>query len=311
MDRKLIFRIVATWIILIFSVGCQTLDKNIGKDLNLGNLQLQRTVENNVFSSSFPEIKIKVSPELQYLGTVQLDQSEKYSLNTRIKDVNQSSFDASSYFFGQFNEDNKIAKGILIRTLVVRGDPNQFIQSKLRIENLLDSGKMKILDEEYQYNLFTQQNLLTEEERKLLKTDSAPSCSLVKEIKSKAGIGNKSSMQIYYFEDISKLTKGAVCKDSLNEKSLTEEQKQFIQGFTERSFKSIRIMRTSQPVDTTSKYVDQESKEENAVKPIQDKASPKDQTIETKLKSLKDLHDKNLITDEDYNKKKAELLKEL
>jgi hypothetical protein len=57
--------------------------------------------------------------------------------------------------------------------------------------------------------------------------------------------------------------------------------------------------------------VDQEPKDETVGKPLPGEESPKAPTIENKLKALKDLHDKNLITDEDYNKKKAEILKEL
>jgi actin-related protein len=92
---------------------------------------------------------------------------------------------------------------------------------------------------------------------------------------------------------------------------LTDSQKQLMHDFTERSYSSIRFMEPRTTLDTTSRYVDRDKKDQTQEKARQDVDSGNAATIEQKLKVLKDLYDKNLITKEDYEKKKVEILKDL
>jgi hypothetical protein len=298
---KLLPTIFAAFLLVILS-SCQSMDNPMGKDL-LDNLKVRSSVEDNTFITNFPDVKIKVNLEMQYLGTVRLDKNFKNDMSTRSTEVKDSPFNASSYVFGQFNEGKRLVKAVVIRTILVRGDPNQVIEDiYLGTKMPLDSGKMKILEEEYHYNLFAQQYFFMEEEKDLIKASSLPSCYLVKKIENRTGLGSKSRLQIYYLE-----ASGLTRCNELNPATFTEQQKQVVQGFTERSFQNIRFMQTpKQTVDTTSRYVDQEQG-----KPVQNPAPDKTQIMEEKLKTLKDLHDKNLITDEEFNKKKAEILKDL
>jgi hypothetical protein len=307
MNTKVLLHLCAVVVALSVLLGCQGLDKNLNKAL--GEISVQRTVENNVFSSTFPEVKLRINPELEYLGDAQFSQST--DKQTRMQNLNENIFSEHSYLFGQLDENRRLLKGVLIRTMVMRGDPNQAVNEQFfTMENPLDSGNMKILDEDYKYDLYTQQNLFTDEEKTLLSQSSIPPCILVKKLESKAGIGNKARLQIAYFEDISN-TKGLACKEALSARDLTGEQRQFVQAFTDRSYQSVRFLKTK--VDTTSKYVDSDAKDTEAVKAPapQDTGASKVQTIENRLKTLKDLHDKNLITNEEYEMKRAKILKEL
>jgi len=303
--KTLILSFCATLLLMILG-GCQSMDNPMARDL-LDNLRTQSSVEGNVFTTNSPDVKIKVNPEMQYLGSVKLDKTYKNTLNTRVKEMDESSFQATSYIFGQFNADKKLVKAVIVRSLLSNGDPNQvFHDFYPGLSIPLDSGKMKILEEEYQYSLFAQQYFFAEEEKDLIRAASLPSCYLVKKIENRIGFGNKSKLQIFYLED-----PGLSQCNELNPASLTEQQKQLIQGFTDRSFQNIRFMKTpKQTVDTTSRYVDQEQTATPS-KPVQSAPADKAQIMEEKLKTLKDLHDKNLITDEEFNKKKAEILKDL
>lgn len=311
-------------IFFISLTGCGTLDKNLG----IVQLQTKRAVENNVFSSSFPEIKLQISQDLKYLGSVQLNETPE----NRISDNTNpgENVEATSYLFGQIDQNNRIAKGVLIRMLVMHGDPSQVVPEMFAktSKNILESGEMKILEEKYQYDLHTEQALFTQKEKGLLVNSRVPSCFLVKQLSIKAGLGNKSRVQVLYFEDVSNTCGNRPCGTCLDPKNRTAEQKQFLQGFTDRSYASIRFLKTRTIEDTTSRYVDAEPKMQSApaekvrpapvvvpVAPVE-KAPPvaesiKADTLEKRLEALKRIYEKQLISKEDYEKKKAEILHEL
>jgi len=325
MKKKAIYHLIIMTIFFISLTGCGTLDKNLG----IVQLQTKRAVENNVFSSSFPEIKLQISQDLKYLGSVQLSETPE----NRISDNTNpgENVEAISYLFGQIDQNNRIAKGVLIRMLVMHGDPSQVVPGMFTktSKNILESGEMKILEEKYQYDLHTEQELFTQKEGKgLLVNSRVPSCFLVKQLSIKAGLGNKSRVQVLYFEDVSNTCGNRPCGTCLDPKNRTAEQKQFLQGFTDRSYASIRFLKTRTIEDTTSRYVDAEPKVQPApaekvrpapvVVPVPpaEKAPPvaesiKADTLEKRLEALKRIYEKQLISKEDYEKKKAEILNEL
>ncbi len=79
---------------------------------------------------------------------------------------------------------------------MVRGDPGKARDgmSAGKAKAPLDSGAVKILDDVYDFLLFTSTALLFEEERILFKGSTAP-CYLVKLLEKKAGLGNKSMLE--------------------------------------------------------------------------------------------------------------------
>jgi hypothetical protein len=336
MKNKTIYRLILTTVFFVSLAGCGTFNKNLG----IVQSRTERLVENNVFSSSFPEIKLQVDQELKYLGSVQqLNESPENRISDHT-DPMENITEATSYLFGQIDQNNRMAKGVLIRMLVMYGDPSQVVPEMFAKtnKNILESGQMKIFEGIYQYDLYTEQKLFTQKEKRLFANSRAPLCFLVKQLSIKAGLGNKSQSQVIYFEDVSDTCGNRPCGACLDSKSRTAEQKQFLQGFTDRSYASIRFLKTRTIEDTTSRYVDAEPKMQPApaekVQPVPaetekvrpapvivpvapvEKAPPvaesiKADTLEKRLEALKRIYEKNLISKEDYEKKKAEILNEL
>jgi hypothetical protein len=325
MKNKAIYHLILMTIFFISLTGCGTFDKNLG----IIQLQTQRPVENNVFSSSFPEIKLQISRDLKYLGSVQLNESpeNRMSVNT---DPRENAIDATSYLFGQIDQNNRIAKGVLIQMLVMHGNPSQVVPEMFanKRNNILESGDMKILEEKYQYDLYTEQDFFTQKEKGLLVNRRVPSCFLVKQLSIKAGLGNKSRIQLLYFEDVSNTCGDRPCGTCLDSKNRTAEQKQFLQEFTDRSYASIRFLKTRTIEDKTSRYVDAQPKmqptpvEQVRPAPVVVPVAPvekaptvvesiKADTLEKRLEALKRIYEKNLISKEDYEKKKTQILNEL
>jgi hypothetical protein len=319
MKNKTIYHLIIMAIFLISLTGCRMLDKNLG----ILQLQTKLPVENNVFSSSFPETKLQIGQDLKYLGSVQLIANDESRVSYR-PDPREKLLEATSYLFGRMDRDNRIAEGVLIRMLVMHGDPSQEVPEffSMKNKNPLEAGEMKILEEIYQYDLYLDQALFAKKEKGLL-SGGVPSCFLVKRLSIKAGLGNKSRIQILYFEDATPACGSGPCGACLDSQNRTAEKKQFLQGFADRSFASIRFLRTKALEDTTSRYVDTEPKVQPPpvqVAPPVDPPAPaeilppvsepvKMDTLEKRLGSLKRVYEKNLISKEDYEKKKAEILK--
>ena len=156
--------IVITALFLLLS-GCGTFDKNLG----ILQSQTRRAVENNVFTSSFPEIKLQISQDLKYLGTVQLAESVETRISYNVNPGDRS-LDANAYLFGKIDQNNRMTKGVLIRMLVMYGDPSQVVPEifSKAATNILESGEMKILEAQYQYDLYPAPELLTPKEKDLL-----------------------------------------------------------------------------------------------------------------------------------------------
>lgn len=277
----------------------------------LKQFETQRTVEGNKLYSSFPELRVHIDPALKYIGSTEVAAKE-----TSTHPNNDSQDSTSSYLFGDLDPQGRLLKGILIRLTVVRGDPSkarQQDQTVQQTENFLDSGTVKIMNDEYDYFLYTRTGVFTAEEQEVFSSGPDSPCYLTKYLAKNAGLGNKSQVVVIYFEDVSSgCTKGA-CDTCLAGDSPDAKREQIIRDFDNRSYSSISFVEPKKIVDVTSRYV----------KPEEKKESPSDHTLQTinkagtseeiegRLSVLKDLLDKNLITREDYEKKKAEILKGL
>ena len=274
----------------------------------LQSFEIQRTVEDNQLYSSFPELKVKIGPGLPYIGS-----AESKAEETSVRSNYQES--TASYLFGRLDPGGILQKGILIRLTVVRGDPSKANDEQIfqSAKNPLDSGIVKILNDEYDYLLYTRNDFFTEEEKGILKSGSTAPCNLIKLLEKEAGLGNKSLVQVFYFEDASSECLNVSCDACLQGTIDESTKKEFLGGFDERSYQAISFMEPKKIVDATSRYVKPENtpmKPAEVISPAT-KAEGPPESVENRLKVLKDLLDKNLITREDYEKKKAEILEGL
>lgn len=307
MNSKTAFLVISATVLLFFS-GCSSVEKN------LSDFQARREVENNVLSSSFPRLHLKVSNEFAYLGSVQAEM-EKNTSSSSTGSSNEGTFDAVSYLFVQPGPGGGPAKGIIVRILTASGDPNQEAQRRFLKEiqprSILESGKMKILEEEYRNDLVLYQELFTKEEKNLLQKPASSSCFLVKRLEKREGFGGKARALIYYFEDIAAAGTVLACGGSTGVKEPSLEQKRMFHDFTERSYRAVRFLNAGSVVDATSRYVDPGTGESASGARTEDGGVPEADPVEKRLETLKGLYEKSLITKEEYEKKKADILKDL
>jgi len=309
MKNRTIYPLILLIFFFISLTGFTMFDKNTG----ILNLKTDRSVENNLFSSTFPEIKLQMNREFKYLGSVRIAEKINEGLNANF-DPREQSFDADSYLFVQTDPQKRVSRGVLIRMLVTHGDPSQRVPEIFTEtnKNILESGEMKILNEIYQYDLYPEQEFFVPKERALLRNSRVPPCLLVKRLSIKAGLGHKSRVHVIYFEDASTACGSRSCGTCLASKNRSAEQKQFVREFTDRSFASIRFIETKTVEDTTSRYVDSVPKAQPAPAGMAPIYGPsKADTVEKRLEALKRIYEKNLISQEEYEKKKTEILNEL
>ena len=317
---------ILTLACLIALSGCAAIDK----------FHPQRTVEDNVFfSSSNPQIRMKVKPELSYLGEVEGSpvNNRAGGLRTFIDDDEINSTQRS-YIFTEPTKTGKFSQGIVIRLCTITGDPDQWSPDILAdAGNILETGTIAIEDkstadgilassEPYRYGIFTSNDLFTKNEAALIaeRGITIPRCLLVKALEKTSGLGNKSRMHLLYFEDIG----GTACSALTDTPTLSEEQRTLIASFVDRSNAAIRFM-DSGKIEAEKRLITAPPAPEKKAPPAAPivKKAPAVPAVEkapvptegpadigAKLHTLKQLLDEGLITQEDYDKKKKELLEE-
>jgi len=249
------------------------------------SLRVERLVQDNVFYSSYPQYAIKVDPEIKFVGKVdnsmyrQSDTDPLFSANIK----------SDAYFFAQI-KDNRVNKGVLIKFDELNTGywlPDLFDKVKTK----LVSGVTKINEVSYQY-VITNMPMANTSEIKYI-TDKGyitSNCYLWKALKAKKS--EQVLLSIIYTEDISnnEELKGYKCFDWNKSELLLEDQKKFLREFNLRADKNIEILKVSNIPQYTEKVQSEDD-------------------VELKLKKVKELFDKGLINQEEYNNKKAELLK--
>ena len=297
MYRK--FALFITLIGFIMVHGCAELDR----------LQVNREVQGNVFSSSSPRLELNIDKGLKLMGTVE---EEKASVkNSMQSDPLENTTGYLSYIFGDATGDAMVTRGVVIRTRTVTGNPDQAQEPVLpdrRYE--LVSGMTKILGDEYQFYAVASDNLFTEQEQRALHSHNISGCLLVKGLERTFGLGNKSLLQIFYFERIPAAEASPQCGAWQDPGALTDGQNGFLGAFLDRSYQGIRFVKGSEVVDATAKYVDRDPNKDAAAQ-TPPPAGPGSRDIEKRLQVLKNLRDKELITQQEYERKKMEILQEL
>jgi hypothetical protein len=246
MRQKVFYILVLVCLIAI--TGCAEIDK----------FQPTRSVRENVFfSSSNPQIRMKVNPDFTYLGMTETTHgtNREGGLNIALdeEEVNSSQV---SYLFATTTAAGEILKGIVIRIGIITGDPNQWSPDLLSgAENVLETGKIRIEDksspdgileskEPYRYGIFTGSRVLLRDEASHMRAKgiTIPGCLLVKTLEKATGLGNKSRMHILYFEDIG----SKACNALTDASTPSEDERTLIASFISRSNSAIQFMATEE-----------------------------------------------------------------
>ncbi len=324
--KKALYGITAIMIVFIF--GCAAEMDSIKAEID--QLQTKREFRDNIFYSSSPPVKLKLPPEFVFRGETR-EKRDSDRLRTHSSDPMEYIFESASYLFEQTGDDGVFKRGVLIRIYRVMGNPEQEVPDMFsRVWKPIETGSMKILKDDYTYRVLTCPHILLPREREIPSTHGKSECFLAKGLERAAGFGNKSRVQIIYFEP---LPQGTQCDAWKNVNDLSPEQKTILAGFIDRSYQGIRFMKSDSVLDTTSRYVDKvdmdggdattrytspqkpaETPSEPAVTQEPTPAVPEagtEMTVETRLEMLKKLLDKGLITPEDYEKKKVQILEDL
>jgi hypothetical protein len=251
------------------------------------------------------------------------DENRQGGLVTALDDdeVNSRQF---SYLFAKTTAAKRLAKGVVIRLSIITGDPNQWSPDLLAgAENVLEEGKIRIEDksspegilsmkEPYRYGIFTGARVLLENEASHItaKGITMPGCLLVKTLEKATSLGNKSRMHLLYFEDIG----SEACTALTGASTPSEDQRALITSFIGRSNSAIQFMAAEE--DGTGQRLISAPPATADKKPLAPAAKTGETApvggelpdIASKLHTLKELLDKGLITQEDYERKKQELL---
>jgi hypothetical protein len=242
-----------------------------------------------------------LEPEFQFLGKV------KGAANADWQSISRdASFESESLLYGKVGNKNIVEKGVIIRTYKIRGESaNQLAKFFPKNKHILDSGDISIAGKDYSYDLFAMQDILELNEKKIIADKSLliKDCYLVKEYRGDVkSIINKSKSRMLYFDAVDTGQTDVQCKQLADPNTLSEKDKSRLRDFSHHSDEYIfKLLNGKSIVDMS------------ASKPVQGKAADEKMVVETteiekKLSALKILLDKGLITQSDYDKKKAELL---
>ncbi|MBW2557270.1 MAG: SHOCT domain-containing protein [Deltaproteobacteria bacterium] len=321
--KKALYGIVSIAFLFIF--GCAGEMDSMRAEL--AQLQPKMGVADNIFHSSSPAVKLKLPPGLVFRGKIREGEGDNQQQPGRISDPMEYIFERSSYLFEQTGDDGAFERGILIRIYRVMGNPEQKVPEMFpRAWRPLETGAIKIMKDDYTYRILACPHVLLQGEREIPSNHGAAGCLLAKGLERRAGFGNKSRMQIIYFEP---LPQGMPCDIWRDVDNLSQEQKTILSGFIDRSYQGIRFMKKDSVVNAASLYVDKvdmdggdattrytttpEPEEVETPGRVETPApeAGAESVVEKRLETLKRLFDKGLITPEDYDTKKAQILEDI
>jgi len=256
-------------------------------------LAVKRDVQNNVFYSSYnPKTKIDINSDIPFINKYEYDSGVIQFMSGEGGGTNYKS---EIYMFAQVGDGNIINKAVCIE---IHKLTSGFWTHDLlvKIQNRLDSGVIKYHGEAYQYAIFVSSNLLGNKLRRDVSKEGviASSCYLSRKL---GRIADRDDTLIYvtYAEDIfyNKSINKYKCSEWQKAITLTLDQKLFLAEFIHRCEKAVKILGEDFFVDKPHKKSD--SKKPNG-------------KLENKLIKLRNLLKEGLITQEEYDKKKTELL---
>ena len=205
------------------------------------SLMPKQFVEDNVFYCSYPEVKIKISPEFKYLCEI------KYNDEGNSIDGSRSlRYDMDSYvFLSEKTVKPYIKKELQIRTERIE---THFISDiHGNIENKLERGIQKLGGKNYHFCTRIVYPSMGHAVTKHLFEEGyiIPECIMAKVFSRVEGVEGSFIINIFYIEDI--CDTGYPCSAWMDKDKLTEKQKQYIKDFGERFANLFEIMEYELP----------------------------------------------------------------
>lgn len=203
-------------------------------------LKIKRSVQDNIFySSATPKIKIRISPEYQYIGSTE---SSYHSAGEGL------SIDTVLYTFVRV-EDNTVKKGIIIRINTLhsgiwlsrgKGDLVKWMKNKLETGDVMINGKV------YDYGVQAFSRVFDKNTTNLItsKGYSISRCYMLKSLsRVTSHYREGAKIDIWYLEDASQFQGIRYSwKDWKSIDLLSISQKEFLKKYAERSLKDFQIM---------------------------------------------------------------------
>ena len=195
----------------------------------------ERYVKGNVFYSSSPRLEAKVDPKFKYLGI--LDYKMEQQSPDRVQLV---AYETKSYVFVD-GIDNKLKRAVYLQ---LRREQTKYVGNLLGDARAnLRSGICSLGEKEYQ--CFTRVIFLSADEPigKFISEQGygLPNCILARTYARADSEENTYLVVITYFENFS--DSGLSCESWQSEEQLTEEHKQYLEGFDRNCKASFTIIK--------------------------------------------------------------------
>jgi hypothetical protein len=258
------------FILLVFLFGCASIQ-----------------VSGNLFVSKNPDVSVLVDPSFKYIGSDKDSWLGDSVTGTKIR------YEEESFLFLKEKSREVIGHSIVILSLQkiqTSYTSDLFSNKKTYLENDIETLGYN----EYQYITRIEFPSMSKYITRYLTNNGIilPTCIMVKRY-SRAVYPNK-LMAITYLEE---LPRGPYkCTDWANKEMLQEGQKIIIKAFSKRGNESFKVIADSAEITNIS--FPQKATKEN----WSEKAE--------KIKALRELLEKKLITQEEYDEKKKQLLEE-
>lgn len=245
-----------------------------------------------------------LEPDLRFLGKVSAPVQAGWESN-----CNDASLENESIVYGEAGSEGTIRKLLVVRTYKVRGK-DSMVLPRLDLDRLplLDSGSVRIASRQFDYKLLLDQGTIGKDEKKLIgsKGLSTTGCYFLKTYSGRleTGLFVKSVSHILYYESVDASNQGAACRQLIESPAV----KNLVNDFSATADGLVRKL-----ISTGS--TSGGASENDIGKAPGEKINPEipaqgQDELERKLTTLKGLLDKGLITQEDYDRKKEELLED-
>jgi len=243
-----------------------------------------------------------LAPEFQFLGKVR--GPEKAAWSSRLRGATLQS---ESLVYGGVSDDQIVERGIIVRTYKILGESDELLHD-LFTDNthVIDSGSMEVAGKDFSYDLLAKQDVLARNERNVMGSKGLimKDCYLVKEYRSNVrGFLDKSKTQILYFDATHLDQTGSECVQLFKDVPIEQDSPTLL-GFTREADRYFTMLLGGKPAEKST------ADKQTTMDSDQEEPGSGTTEIERKLTTLKNLLDKGLITEGDYEKKKAELLEE-
>jgi hypothetical protein len=284
MYRKILHYIIAICCISIF--GCAQ------NETILGN--------RNESISQIKNYQEALAPDFQFLGRVKGTGKAEWSYRLR-----GATLESESLLYGRMSNGN-VEKGMIVRTYKIRGESDALVSSFFaKNEHIIDSGSIEIAGRTIPYDLLAEQDIFDRDEKKLVDSKGLimKNCYLVKDYRVDLGrLFDKSRSQILFIDSVHAGKTGLDCMQLTENMLPAKDNKSLFSEFNQQADTYVNMLLAGKTAEksATDKRVAKESGTEVPVSGTTE--------LESKLSTLKKLLDNGLITQSDYEKKKAELL---